>query len=115
MIHSIPELVAFLKHFHRRWMDDPSLDPAAIPDDLPPGLTTIYRELGGLVEVKECTANNWRTPFGAQDVLLDIARLRRIDGMIEFACENQALLQYRLSRKSLRAAASPREPVPKSA
>ena len=37
MIASIADLVAFLKRFHRRWLDDPSLDPALIPADLPPG------------------------------------------------------------------------------
>jgi|SRR6516164_2490987 hypothetical protein len=44
--------VAFLRRFHRHWRDDPTLDPALIPADLPPPLATIYRELGALVETE---------------------------------------------------------------
>jgi hypothetical protein len=84
MIASVSDLVAFLKRFHRRWLDDPSIDPALIPADLPEGLATIYRELGALVEI-----NQGRSPFSAQDTLAPLSRLKRVDGMIEFAYENQ--------------------------
>jgi hypothetical protein len=84
MIASVADLVAFLKPFHRHWLDDPSLDPARIPSDLPDGLALIYRELGALVEIDQ-----ERSPFHAQDHLTPLSRLRRVDGMIEFAWENQ--------------------------
>ncbi|MBN9519893.1 hypothetical protein J0H58_15435 [bacterium] len=83
MIASIPDLVAFLKRFHRHWLADPSLDPARIPADLPDGLATIYRELGKLAEIE-----GHRTPFGTQDSLVAVDGLRRINGMVTFAWEN---------------------------
>lgn len=89
MIKSIADLVAFLKWFHRHWLDEPSLDPGLVPADLPEGLATIYRELGSLVEVEEEADNDWRAPFAAQDILLPVSRLERVDGMVEFAWENQ--------------------------
>ena len=84
MIESIADLVAFLKRFHRHWLDDPSLDPTLIPSDLPDGLATIYRELGALVEIEQNPS-----PFGTQDGLMPLSRLKRVDGMVEFAWENQ--------------------------
>ena len=47
MIASIVDLVDFLKRFHRHWLEDPSLEPSLVQADLPDGLATIYRELGG--------------------------------------------------------------------
>ena len=89
MIASIADLVAFLKVFHRHWLDDPSLDPRLIPADLPPGMATIYRELGALVETEQGRDNDWRTPFATQDALMPLSRLQRVEGMVEFAWENQ--------------------------
>lgn len=89
MIESIADLVAFLKRFHRHWLDNPSLDPALVPADLPDGLATIYRELGALVEIEPGPENGWRAPFSAQDGLMPVSRLKRVDGMVEFAWENQ--------------------------
>jgi hypothetical protein len=89
VITSIADLVAFLKRVHRHWLDDPSLDSGLIPADLPPGLATIYRELGALVEIKQGPRNHWRAPFATQDALLPISRLKRVKGMVEFAWENQ--------------------------
>lgn len=84
MIASITDLVAFLKHFHRHWLDDPTLDHALIPADLPPPLATIYRELGGLVEIEGAPS-----PFATQDGLMALSQLKRVEGMVEFAWENQ--------------------------
>ncbi len=89
MIESIPSLIGFLKHFHRRWLDDPSLDPRRIPPALPEVLATIYRELGALIENRGGAENGWRAPFSTQDVLLPPGQLEWIDGMVEFAWENQ--------------------------
>jgi hypothetical protein len=89
MIASIADLVAFLKVFHRHWLEAPSLNAALIPADLPPGMATIYRELGALVEIEPGRNNDWHAPFAAQDALLPLSRLKWIDAMVEFACENQ--------------------------
>lgn len=89
MIESIADLVAFLKRFHRRRLPDPSLDPACIPADLPPGLAMLYRELGSLVALEAGDGGEERAPFSGQDMLLPAHGLRRIDGMVEFALENQ--------------------------
>lgn len=87
MITNIAELVAFLKQWHRFRFPDAakwSLAEAAIPDDLPPGLATIYREFGQLVD-----DDDEYPPFGTQDHLTPLAHVKRVDGMISFACENQ--------------------------
>jgi len=89
MLDSIASLVAFLKRFHRHWLEEPALDPSLIPADLPDGLATIYRELGGLVEIEQGPENDWRAPFATQDALMPLSRLKRIGGMVEFAWENQ--------------------------
>jgi hypothetical protein len=83
MIESIDDLIVFLKHFHRNLLVDPSLPPEMIPDDLTEGLTKIYRELGGLIDLE------YPRPFATQDTLVSIQDLGHIDGMIEFAYENQ--------------------------
>ena len=89
MITSIADLVAFLKHFHRYWLHDPALDPTLIPTDLPTGLATIYRELGALIEIEQGPENDWGGPFATQDALVPLRRLKRVQGMLEFAWENQ--------------------------
>jgi hypothetical protein len=89
MIASIADLVAFLKRFHRHWLDDPTLDSARIPADLPPPLATIYGELGALVEIEYGPDNGWHAPFATQDALMPLSRLKRVEGMVEFAWENQ--------------------------
>jgi hypothetical protein len=84
MIKSIADLVAFLKRFHRHWLVDPSLVPSLIPPDLPDGLATIYREFGALIEIDQ-----YPSPFATQDALVPASRLKSVDGMVEFAWENQ--------------------------
>jgi hypothetical protein len=86
MIESIDDLIVFLKHFHRHLLEDPSLPPEQIPDDLPDGLAKIYRELGGLIDL----IDEYLAPFATQDVLMPVNRLNRIDGTIEFSHENQS-------------------------
>ncbi len=87
MITGFADLVAFLKRFHAPLLENPSLE-ADIPADLPPGLATLHRELGRLIELDLDSDGRWRSPFGTQDRLLPWKRLVRIDGMIEFAVEN---------------------------
>lgn len=89
MIASIADLVAFLKNFHRHWLADPSLAADVIPNDLPAGLATIYRELGALIEIAPEPENNRNAPFSTQDSLWPVSLLKRVDDMSEFACENQ--------------------------
>lgn len=84
MIDSIPSLIAFLERFHRGWVDDPRLDASLVPDDVPDGLATIYRELGALVEIE-----HRRAPFASQDCLMPLSQLQRVDDMLVFSCENQ--------------------------
>jgi len=88
MIRSVSDLVSFLRRFHRGWLDAPGLDPATIPADLPDGLSLLYRELGALVAL-EPEPGESRSPFASHDTLLPLDRLARVDGMLEFAWENQ--------------------------
>jgi hypothetical protein len=83
MIESIDDLIVFLKHFHRNLLEDPSLPPEQIPDDLPEGLAKIYRELGGLVNI-------YRGPFNTQDNLAPVSQLKSVYGTTMFCWENQA-------------------------
>lgn len=82
MIHSIEDLVVFLKRFHKRWPEPHGLDATLIPADLPPGLAMLYREFGALIE-------QMPTPFNQQNYLVPLREIKRVDGMVEFACENQ--------------------------
>jgi hypothetical protein len=88
-IESFDDLISFLRHFHRGWMDDPSLEADEVPDDLPEPLGRLYREFGALIEIAQDRSNDHRPPFGAQDALCQIDRLKRFEGMVEFAWENQ--------------------------
>jgi hypothetical protein len=90
MIESIDDLIVFLKHFHRNLLEDPSLPPEQIPNDLPEGLSKIYRELGGLVNLVQHPS-----PFGTQDQLIPVRQLQRVDGMVKFCWENQAVWSAR--------------------
>ncbi len=88
MLAGIEDLVRFLRHWHRDWLDSPGLAETVLPNDLPDGLRLIYRELGALVEL-EATRDGRRPPFAAQDSLVPLSRLKRVEGMIEFSWENQ--------------------------
>jgi hypothetical protein len=86
MIKNIEDLVGYLRTFHSHWLSDPRLPQSSIPADLPDGLALLYRELGALVEL---SGNGSRAPFAGQDSLTPVNQLKRIDGMLEFAWENQ--------------------------
>jgi len=89
MIRTIDEAVSFLRRYHRHLAAPPSLGAAIIPSDLPYALALVYRELGGWVEIDQSRDNNYKVPFSTQDGLVDLSRLKRIGGLIEFAWENQ--------------------------
>jgi hypothetical protein len=97
MIENIDTAVRFLQRFHRDLHPAPGLDPELIPEDLPYGLALIYRELGALVEIEPSKANNYKAPFCTQDCLVPLSRLKRVDGLIEFAWENQGNWSARCS------------------
>jgi hypothetical protein len=86
MIHSMSDLVGFLKHFHRRLLARHPADAQA-PIPSPPGLALLYREFNPLIELADPRTD--RGPFGAQDALMPLSRLKRQDGQIVFAWENQ--------------------------
>ena len=88
MLANFADLIAFLKCFHAPLLAGPSLDAADMPADLPPGLATLHRELGRLIELEYSPDGAWRPPFGTQDRLLPLKRLKWIDGLVEFAVEN---------------------------
>ena len=86
----IDDAIEWLREFHRDLHPSPGIDPAAIPDDLPYGLSRPYiRELGNLVEMESDAASDCKARFGTQDALVPLSRLKRVGGMIEFAWENQ--------------------------
>lgn len=84
MIENIDDLVAFLSRFHRFRSNAPTLPASAVGYDIPEGLRRIYLELGRLV-----AQNDDHGPFSTQDALVGVQDLKRIDGMLEFAWENQ--------------------------
>ncbi len=97
MIETFDDLVEFLRRFHRSLFESPQLDPSTIPPDLPWPLAVLYRELGHLVEIEPSRFNDHRAPFSAQDAIMPLSRLKRIDGMVEFAWENQGNWSCRCS------------------
>lgn len=91
MIYTIDDLVVFLKRFHHPWLEilgleTFGLDPKLIPADLPPGLSTLYREFGTLIGISKRTYQ--RSPFNTQDCLLPIDHLEKVDGFWKFSVEN---------------------------
>lgn len=85
MIESIGDLAFWLRRFHARLLSTPGVPESQIPDDMPDALHFLYRELGSLIAL----GSEHGGPFCAQDQLLPIAAVKRIDGMVEFARENQ--------------------------
>ena len=83
MIYNIEDLVSFLHEFHAPWGEHlPSPD---IPDGLPHALALLYTEFGSLIDMDP----DDRMPFATQDRLMPASSLKHIDGMCQFAWENQ--------------------------
>lgn len=89
MISGVTDLVPFLARWHAGLLERTSLDPSLVPADLPDALALLYRELGALIELPPDKSNDHRPPFSAQDGLVPASRLERVEGMAEFAWENQ--------------------------
>lgn len=89
MIRGLADLVSYLHAFHGSWSASPGLPASDVPADLPDALATLYREFGALIALEPTADGGHRTPFGTQDALVPVHRLKRIDGMVEFAWENQ--------------------------
>lgn len=85
MIASMPDLIRCLSSFHAGLLSTPELPTSAIPPDLPDPLAVLYRHLGALVALTQEQGG----PFCGQDILLPTDRLKRVNGMVEFAWENQ--------------------------
>ena len=84
MISNIDDLASFLHEFHAPWGEHlPSPD---IPDGLPHALALLYTEFGSLIDMDP---HAHRMPFSTQDGLMPANGLKYIDGMCEFAWENQ--------------------------
>jgi hypothetical protein len=77
MITSIQDLVTLLKQ-HRKYPLPPPYE--SLPSNLPSALANIYREFGAETH-----------PFKNQDKLLPLSELSVVDGMLEFAIENQGV------------------------
>lgn len=90
MIATIEDLIAYLTEYHKPLKRSPALDPAVVSKDLPKPLNQIYCGLGGLIEMdRSSIRSGGRAPFAAQDSLVAPRELKRVDGMVEFAWENQ--------------------------
>jgi hypothetical protein len=90
VITTIQELIAYLVEYHKPLNRCPAVDPVVVPEDLPKPLRQIYCGLGGLIEMERSDIHSGgRRPFAAQDVLVKVDELERMDGMVEFAWENQ--------------------------
>lgn len=88
MIRDFVQAIGFLKKFHRFRLVEPGLSEASIPAELPDALASLYRDLGALVALRPGIEEGC-PPFSAQDQLVPLAGLKKIDGMLEFAWENQ--------------------------
>ena len=96
-ITTFDELIEFLQRFHYLFSEAPHIDDGIIPAELPQPLKDLYRELGVIVAIEKSRSNDYRAPFAAQDTILPLSRLKRIDGMVEFAWENQGNWSCRCS------------------
>jgi hypothetical protein len=90
VIATIQDLIVYLTEYHSPLKRSPALDPAAVPKDLPKPLHQVYCGLGGLIEMERSDVRSGgREPFAAQDALVRPCELKRMEGMVEFAWENQ--------------------------
>ncbi|WP_427999849.1 hypothetical protein [Acidovorax sp.] len=84
MISSISDLLNLLVHAPPPVSPYLAESAPPIPGDLPEGLASVYA-----VGVRLGWFGAGLTPYGTQDKLLHPSRLKRVEGMIEFAWENQ--------------------------
>ena len=102
VITSAADLVAFLKRFHRHWRDDPSLDPAQLPADLPPGLATKEKPLP---ISKEALLGTWEGRSGMVTVEVEflkavaVIKVRKGDGKGP-ASRTTLVGEYSIDRKT---------------
>jgi hypothetical protein len=90
VIGKIQDLIAYLAEYHKPLKGSPALDPATVPQELPNTLRELYCGLGALIEMEQSEIRSaGRAPFSAQDTLVPLRKLKRVDGMVEFAWENQ--------------------------
>jgi hypothetical protein len=90
VIRTIQDLITYLAEYHKPLERSPALDPSTVPQELPSALREVYCGLGALIEMERSEIRSGgRAPFAAQDTLVPLRKLERVDGMVEFVWENQ--------------------------
>ncbi len=88
MIHSLPDLFAYLHAWHTPWRDQ--TQACAMPSlPMPKPLAQLYAEFAPLIAIRPASANGHRAPFATQAQLLCPTGLSLQDDMLAFAVENQ--------------------------
>ena len=86
---NVDSMVEFLQGYWQEWADQCELPDNLVPDNVPPPLAKIYKHLGGMLDV-QCGMQSWQgSPFSSQDHLSKPGQLLWVDGLLEFAFENQ--------------------------
>ena len=88
MIRTLPELFAFLHHWHAPWL--PQAQSCAMPSlPMPAPLAALYAEFTPLIAIRPSQRNAHRAPFATQDHLMCPSGLVMTGEMLVFAVENQ--------------------------
>jgi hypothetical protein len=88
MIRTLPELFAFLHHWHAPWL--PQAQSCAMPSlPMPAPLAALYAEFTPLIAIRPSQRNAHRAPFATQDHLMCPTGLTMTGEMLAFAVENQ--------------------------